>query len=94
MGWMSKDNKPICLNGAFYIGANILKFIVASAAEAELRALYQNCQKSMVFHKILSHMGHPQPKNPLHCDNVTAVGIAYNTVKWQCSCSMEMNFFG
>ena len=38
-------------------------------------------------------MGHPQPKNPVHCDNATAVGIANNTVKRQRSRSMEMRFF-
>jgi hypothetical protein len=38
-------------------------------------------------------MGHPQPKNPVHCDNVTAVEIANKTVKQQHSCSMEMSFF-
>ncbi len=49
MGWMPTDNDPICLNGAIYIGANILKFILVSAAEAELGALYHNCQKGIVF---------------------------------------------
>ncbi len=86
-------NEPIRLNGAFYIGANIMRFVVALAVEAELGALYHNHQKGIVHHKILSDMGHPQPKTPLHCNNATAVGIANNTVKWQHSCSMEMRFF-
>ena len=38
-------------------------------------------------------MGHPQPKTPVHCDNVTAVGITNNTVKRQRSRAMEMRFF-
>jgi hypothetical protein len=38
-------------------------------------------------------MGHPQPKNPVHCDNATAVGIANNTIKQQRSRAMEMRFF-
>jgi hypothetical protein len=38
-------------------------------------------------------MGHLQPKNPVHCDNATAVGIANNTIKQQRSRSMEMRFF-
>jgi hypothetical protein len=38
-------------------------------------------------------MGHIQPKTPVHCDNVTAVGIANSTVKRQRSRSMEMRFF-
>jgi hypothetical protein len=94
MGWMPKDNEPICLNEVFYVGTNILKFVVASAADVELGALYHNCQKGIVFQKILIDVGHPQPKNPVHCDYATAVGIVYNTVKQQHSCSMEIRFFG
>jgi hypothetical protein len=43
MGWMPKDGKPICLNGAFHVSTIILRFVVASAAEAELGVLYHNC---------------------------------------------------
>ncbi len=38
-------------------------------------------------------MRHPQPKTLVHCDNATAVGIANNSIKQQCSPSMEMQFF-
>ncbi len=38
-------------------------------------------------------MGHPKPKNPVHCDNATAVGIVNNTIKRQRLQSMEMRFF-
>ena len=38
-------------------------------------------------------MGHPQPQTPTRCDNATAVGIANNTIKRQCSRLMEMKFF-
>jgi hypothetical protein len=41
----------------------------------------------------LEKLGHPQPKTQVHCDNVTAVGIANNTVKWQRSRLMEMRYF-
>jgi hypothetical protein len=40
MGWKPEDNQPIKLNGAFYTNSVILKFIVMSAAEAELGALF------------------------------------------------------
>jgi hypothetical protein len=79
---------------AFYVNATILKFVVASAAEAELGALFHNCQDGIIFRQTLADMGHPQPKTPVHCNNATAVGIANNTVKWQQSKSMEMRFFG
>jgi hypothetical protein len=34
MGWMPQNGEPIKINGAFYVNATILKFVVASAAEA------------------------------------------------------------
>jgi hypothetical protein len=94
MGWMPKTGELITINGAFYVNATILKFMVASAAEAELGALFYNCQDGIIFHQTLFDMGHPQPKTPVHCDNTTAVGIANNTVKRQQSRSIGMNFFG
>jgi hypothetical protein len=83
MGWQPADGEPICINGAFHVSANILRFIVASAAEAELGTLYHNCQTGIVFRRTLEAMGHKQPKTPVHCDNATVVGIANNTVKQQ-----------
>ena len=93
MGWMPRDGEPIRLNGAFHVSTTILRFVVASAAEAELGALYHNCQTGIIFRLTLAEMGHPQPQTPVHCDNATAVGIANNTIKRQRSRSMEMRFF-
>jgi hypothetical protein len=94
MGWMPQNGEPIKLNGAFYISSSIMRFVVASAAEAELGTLFHNCQTGMIFQQTLKDLGHPQPKTPVHCDNATAVGIASNTVKRQQSQSMKMRFSG
>ncbi len=83
MGWKPVNGNSIKLNGAFYTNSVILKFVVASAAEAKLGALFHNCQDSIVFSQKLANMGHPQPKMPVHCDNATAVGIGNNTIKRQ-----------
>ncbi len=83
MGEVPIDGKPIKLNGAFHTLCSILRFVVASAAEAELGALFLNCQEGMIFKATLEDLGHPQPKIPVHCDNATAVGIANNTIKRQ-----------
>ncbi len=42
MGAIPIDGKPIKLNGAFHTLCAILRFVVASAAEAELEALFLN----------------------------------------------------
>jgi hypothetical protein len=93
MGWMPKNGEPIKLNGAFYVNTTILRFVEASAAEAELGALFHNCQDGIIFRQTLTDLGHNRPKTPVHCDNATAVGIANNTVKRQRSRAMEMRFF-
>jgi len=93
MGWDPKDNEPIRINGAFFVNTTIMRFVVASAAEAELGALFRNCQDGVIFRLTLENLGHPQPRTPVHCDNATAVGIANNTVKRQRARAMEMRFF-
>jgi hypothetical protein len=49
MGWMPQGGKPLRLNGAFHVSTTILRFVIASAAEAELSALYHNCQTGIIF---------------------------------------------
>jgi hypothetical protein len=80
MGWQPANGKPIRINGVFHVSINILRFVTASTAKAELKALYHNCQTGIVFCQTIEAMGHKQPKTPVHCDNATAVGIATNTV--------------
>jgi hypothetical protein len=93
MGWMPKNDELIQLNGAFYMNMTILRFVMASTAEAELGALFHKCQDGIIFRQTLEDLGHTQPQTPTHCDNATVVGIANNTVKQQRSRSMEMRFF-
>ena len=71
----------------------ILKLVAASAAEAELGALFLNVQEAKVIRLILQELGHPQPPSPVHSDNTTAVGIVNNTIKRQRSRRMEMRYF-
>ena len=95
MGSTPKNGEPIFINGKRCIlcqhNNNAIRCCVA--AEAELGALFRNCQDGIIFRLTLSNLRHPQPKTPVHCDNATAVGIASNTVKRQRSRAMEMRFF-
>jgi hypothetical protein len=94
MGSTPTDGNPIKLSGAFFTLCAILRFIVASAAEAKLGALFLNCKEGMIFRMTLKEMGHPQCKTLVHCNNAMAIGNANNTVKRQRSRSMEMRYFG
>jgi len=103
--YLSETKARSRLGGTFFMGsspangnpiqiaASICKFVVASAAEAELGALFYNCQDGTVLRLALEELGHIQPPTPVHCDNSTAVSIANDTVKKQRSRAMEKNFF-
>eukprot|EP00804_Cyclotella_cryptica_P006047 CCRYP_000270-RB/>CCRYP_000270-RB protein AED:0.55 eAED:0.55 QI:0/-1/0/1/-1/0/1/0/231 len=93
LGSIPTDDVPIKLNGASLVFCGILKFVVASAAEAELGALFLNCKEGKIQCLILEELGHPQPQTPIHCDNATATGIVNDTVKKQRARAMEMRFF-
>jgi hypothetical protein len=88
MGWIPETGKPIKLNWAFHVDLPILRFVIASAAEAELGALCHNCQTGIIFQSILEDLGHPQPQTPVHFNNTTAIRIANSTVKRQQSRSI------
>jgi len=72
LGWLPVNGEPICLNRMFHTLCSILQLVVASAAKAELGALFLNCQNGMIFQLTLK----TQPKSPVHCDNATAVKIS------------------
>ena len=61
----------------------ILKFVVASAVEVEVGALFVNGKESKIIRLILQEMEHRQPPTSVHCDNKTATstGIANDTLK-------------
>ena len=92
-GWLPKKNQPIHLNGAIFTLCKILKIVAASAAKAELGALYRNIKEGHTLKLTLEELRHPQPATPIHCDNTTAVGITNGTAKQQRSQSMEMRYF-
>ena len=57
------------LNGIVYVVCKILCNIIASAAEAELGALFLNCQEAVPTRITLKEMGHPQPTTPVQVEN-------------------------
>jgi hypothetical protein len=81
LGSIPQDGDPIKLNGAIHITCTILKLVAASAAEAELGALFLNAQEAKVLQLILTELGHPKPLTPIHIDNTTTVVIVNNMIK-------------
>ena len=93
LGRQPVDNQPIFLNGPILSLCTVLRNVAASAAEAELGALFHNAKETKVIRLILKELGHPQPPTPIHVDNTTVNGIVNNTIKRQRSRSMEMKYF-
>ena len=66
---------------------------MASAEEAELGALFLNCQEAVPIRITLEEMGHSQPPTPVQVDNSTALGIATGNIKQRKSKAMDMRFY-
>jgi hypothetical protein len=80
-------------NGPIYTPCNIMKHVLASAAESELGALFDNGKAAVSERTTLEEMGHPQPPTPMQTDNSTAAGIANKTVKQRRSKAIDMRFY-
>lgn len=80
-------------NGAIHITSVIMKNVLASAAEAELAALFYNAQDACTIQQTLADLGHVQPPTPLQTDNNCANGIINGTVKQKRSKAIDMRFY-
>jgi hypothetical protein len=66
LGSIPKDDSPIIINGAIHITCTILKLVAASAAEAELGALFLNAQEAKVIRLVLEELTWPPPATHSH----------------------------
>eukprot|EP00804_Cyclotella_cryptica_P010879 CCRYP_008805-RA/>CCRYP_008805-RA protein AED:0.45 eAED:0.45 QI:0/-1/0/1/-1/1/1/0/127 len=91
---MCTENDPIpSPNGPILTIAQIIKFVMSSAAEAELAGLFI-CAKEMVpLRQSLIEMGWPQPKSHIQTDNTTALGVANKTIIDKKMKSMDMRLW-
>ena len=93
-GYLFLGNKARTqFNGPLLVLAKVIKNVMASAAEAELGALYTNAQEALPMRQCLEELGHKQPATPIKTDNSTAQGIANNTIKQKRSEAMDMRFY-
>lgn len=80
------------INGAIHVNCNKLQHVMASAAEAEVGAIFLNCQDAVGIRTLLHELGHPQPNTPVKTDNATASGLTNATMKPRRSKTMDMRF--
>jgi hypothetical protein len=106
--YLSVSNAHSRLGGLFFCGnksqqednvnrsilnvASVIKNVVASAAESEVGACFQNTQSGAPLRVTLAELGHIQPPTPLRTDNSTEFGILNETIKQKRSKAMEMRY--
>jgi len=67
-------------NGPVLTIAQIMKYILSSAAEAETAALFLTAKEMVSLRNTVEEMGWKQPASPLQCDNSTSVGYTNKTI--------------
>ena len=88
-----ENDTPPPLNGAVHIVSNIMRQVLASAAEAETGGLFYNGQEAATIRTTLAELGDPQPLRPIQTDNSTVAGISNYTVKQRRSKAIDMHFY-
>jgi hypothetical protein len=78
--FLTEDDPIPRQNGPVLSLSQIIKFVMASAAEAELAALYHTAREMVPLRNALDEMGWPQPKSPIQTDNSTAAGFIHDTI--------------
>ena len=78
--FLSEDDNFPRWNGPVLTIAQIMKYILTSAAEAETAALFLTAKEMVALRNTLEEMGWKQPPSPLQCDNSTAVGYTNQTI--------------
>ena len=88
------ENDPFPrFNGAVLSIAQIIKFVMASAAKLVLAALFIMAREMIPHRQTLIAMVWPQPKTPIQTDNSTAVGVTNKTIVPCRAKMMDMRFW-
>eukprot|EP00957_Ditylum_brightwellii_P160549 12222158-Ditylum_brightwellii.AAC.1 len=80
-------------NGPVHTVCEVIRNVMSSTGEAEIRALYVNTRKGEELRLALKEMGHPQPPTPVMTGNSTACGIVNKTVKQRRTRAIDMRFY-
>jgi hypothetical protein len=88
--FVSKNNPFLKHNEPILSISQIMKFVMSSATEAELGALYTTAKEMVPLQQTLIEIGWPQPCTPIQTDNSTAVGITNLTIVPQKTKSMDL----
>lgn len=88
--WLPQDKQPIKLNKPIHTLTSLLWFVAASAAKAELGALFVNAKEGKIICLILKELEHPNHSHkytviipqPLVLQTILSRNNYYNPWKW------------
>ena len=78
--FLSENDSIPRWNGPLLTIAQIMKYDVSSAAEAEMTALFLTDKEMVPLRNTQTEMGWKQPPSPLQSNNSTAVGMTNSTL--------------
>ena len=78
--FLYKNDAMLRWNGSAPTLAQMIKFVMYSASEAELGAIFITAQEMVVMRNTLEEIKWPQPKSPIQTENSAAAGVVNNTV--------------
>ncbi len=90
--YLSNDIQNPPNNGAILTIVQVIDAVMSSAAEAEMGALFINAKEAVHMRRILSKMGHSQPRTPIQMDNSTAEGVINSRFRPKRTKAMDMRF--
>jgi hypothetical protein len=91
--FMSENDPFPRHNGPILSISQIMKFVMSSAAKAELGALYTTAKEMVPLQQTLNKMGWPQPRTPIQTDNSNAVGVTNHTIVPRKTKSMDLRLW-
>ena len=77
-------------NGLLLTIAQVIKYVISSAAEAELGELFITAKELVPIRHTLIEMGFSHPLTPIQPDNSTAAGVVNDTFIAQKTKSMDL----
>jgi len=80
------------INAPIHVECRIMKNVLSSATEAEIGAIFLNCQQAEIVRTTLLELGHPQPATHIVTDNATANNIINGNAKQKRTKAMDMRY--
>jgi hypothetical protein len=90
--FMGYNDDPKTMNGAVECISSLIRVIVASAAEAEYGALYENGVTAEGLRTTLEDLGYPQGPTQIFTDNTCAQALANNECKEKRTKAIDKDF--